>query len=94
MHKEKLGSKDDEPEIIQQTMSRMGGRRMSMVQKEEAMLECVAALALEEKANNQFIFITPTDLSSIKADQVKVCVWKMKPPREDRHTSANQTTLD
>jgi chromosome segregation ATPase len=50
-------------------------------------------MALEEKANNQFIFITPVDLSSIKADQVKVCVWKMIPPREDRHTSANQTTL-
>jgi hypothetical protein len=56
MHKEKLGSKDDEPEIIQQTMSRMGGRRMSMVQKEEAMLECVAALALEEKAKLQAVF--------------------------------------
>ena len=57
-------------------------------------LQNLQRMALEEKANNQFIFITPTDLSSIKADQVKVCVWKMKPPREDRHTSANQTTLD
>ena len=57
-------------------------------------LQNLQKMALEEKPNNQFVFITPTDLSSIKADGIKVKIHKMKNPRADRHSSANQTTLD